>query len=51
MDRDYVIQRYLTGKITPEERRWLLDSLVKFYNRLMVLLAKREKTRRGGEDG
>ena len=47
MDRDYVIQRYLTGKITPEERKWLLDNLLTFYNEVLILLATREKTRKG----
>ncbi len=48
MDRDIVIQKYLTGKITPEERKWLLANLLKFYNEVLMLLARREKTRGGG---
>ncbi len=50
MDRDLIIQRYLTGKISPEERRWLLDNLLAFYNDVLVLLATRQGKRdiRGG---
>ena len=43
MDRDVdvVIQKVLARVSTAEERDWLLDQLMKFYNQLLMLLAKK----------
>lgn len=41
MDRDVVIQKYLTGHSSQLERDWLLGELLKFYNGVLILLSKR----------
>ncbi len=44
-NRDVVIQKYLTGHATLEEKEWLLDTMVKFYNHLLgwIELQRRPK--------
>lgn len=38
MHIDILIQKYLTNKTTPEEKEYLLDQLLKFYNQLIMYL-------------
>lgn len=51
VDRDLIIQKYLTGKCSPEERKWLLDSLLGFYNGMLSLMDARDRLRKGGRFG
>ena len=42
-NRDVIIQKYLTGHATLEEKEWLLDTMVKFYNDLLAWIETRKK--------
>lgn len=49
MDRDVIIQRYLTGRISDGERKWLLDNLLSFYNGVLTVIDDRARLRKGGQ--
>lgn len=34
---DQIIQKYLHNQTTPEEEKWLLEQLLKFYNWMLQL--------------
>ena len=50
-DRDVVVQKVLTGFANDEEKEWLLNNLMVFYNEVLILLSKRDFVLRSGGGG
>jgi len=43
MDFDAIMQKYLTGHATQEEKDWLLEKLAKGYNGILIRLHQFKK--------